>query len=55
MYEFLYNYIKPDSFVINIKAEDFYKDVSNDAEKWFGTSNYDKNEERPLPIGKNKK
>ena len=68
MYEFLYDYIKPkyedkarlcymdtDSFVINIKTDDFHKDVANDVEKWFDTSNYDKNDKRPLPIGKNKK
>ena len=28
---------------------------SNDVERWFDTSNYDKKDERPLPIGKNKK
>ena len=44
-----------DSFIINIETEDFYKDVSNNVEKWFDTSDYDKNYERPLPIGKNKK
>ena len=44
-----------DSFVINIKTEDFYKDIANDVEKWFDTSKYDKNYERPLSIGKNKK
>ena len=44
-----------DSFIIHIKTEDFYKDIANDVEKWFDTSNYDKNDERPLPIGKNKK
>ena len=68
MYEFWYDYIKPkcedkarlcytdtDSFVINIKAEDFYKDIANDVKKWYDTSNYDKIGERPLPIGKNKK
>ena len=45
MYEFWYDYIKPkyedrvklcytdtDSFVIYIKTEDFYKDISNDVE-----------------------
>ena len=26
----------------------------NDIEKWFDTSNYDENDKRPLPIGKNK-
>ena len=68
MYEFWYDYIKPkyddkarlcymdtDSFVINIKTEDFYKDIANDAERWFDTSNYDTEDNRPLPIGKNKK
>ena len=68
MYEFWYDYIKPkyggkarlcymdtDIFVIHIKTEDFYKDISNDVERWFDTSNYDKNDNRPLPIGKNKK
>ena len=66
--EFWYDYIKPkyqdkaklcytvtDSIIINIKAEDFYKDIANDVQKWFGTSDYDKNDERALPIGKNKK
>ena len=41
--------------VIHIKTEDFYKDIANDVERWFDTSNYDENDERPLPIGKNKK
>ena len=44
-----------DSFVIHIETEDFYKDIANDVERWFATSNYDENDERPLPIGKNKK
>ena len=44
-----------DSFVIHIKTEDFYKDIANDVGKWFDTCNYDENDERPLPIGKNKK
>ena len=68
MYKFWYDYIKPkyddkaralymdtDSFVINIKTDDFYKDIANDVEKWFDTSNYDENDKRPLPIRKNKK
>ena len=29
-----------DSFVILIKAEDFYKDIANDVEKSIDTSNY---------------
>ena len=68
MYEFWYNYIErkygdnarlcyvdTDSFIIHIETEDFYKDIAGDVEKWFDISNYDKNDERPLPIGINKK
>ena len=43
------------SFIIDIKTEDFYEDIANDVERWFDTSNYDKNDKRPLPVGKNKK
>ena len=66
MYEFWYNYMKPkygsdiklcymgtDSFIMSIKTNDFYKDIANDVEKRFDTSNYEVN--RPLPTGKNKK
>ena len=38
-----------------IKAEDFFEDISSDVEKWYDTSNYDKNDKKPLPIGKKKK
>ena len=68
MYEFWYDYIKPkyqdraklcymdtDSFIIYIKTKDFYEDIANDVQKWFDTSNCNKNDKRPLPIGKNKK
>ena len=68
MHEFWYDYIKPmysdkaklcytdtDSLVIHIKTDDFYKYISNDVKKLFDTSNYNKNDNRPLPIGKNKK
>ena len=68
MYEFWYNYIIPkygdraklcytdtDSFIIYIKTEDFFEDISNDVEKWFDASNYNKKDKIPLPIGKNKK
>ena len=68
MYKFWYDYIKPkyqekarlcyadtDSFIINIETEDFYEDITQDINKWFDTSNYDKNDKRPLPIGINKK
>ena len=63
MYEIWYDYMKPkynndvkcymytDSFIINIKTNDFYKDISNDVENRFDTSNYEVN--RPLPTGKN--
>ena len=67
MHEFWYDYIKPkydykarscymdtDSFVINIRTEDFYKDIANDVEKWFDTSDND-HDKRPLPVGINKK
>ena len=43
------------SFIIHITTEDFFKDISNDVEKWYDTSNYGENDKRPLPIGKNKK
>ena len=66
MYEFWYDYKKPkygdnvklcymdtDSFIMHIKTEDFYKDIADDVEKRFDTSNYEINAR--LPIGKNKK
>ena len=66
MYKFWYNYIKPKykqnaklcyidtyNFIINIETEDFYEDISNNAEKRFDISNYEI--KRPLPIGMNKK
>ena len=42
-----------DSFIINVKTEDFYEDIADDVEKRFDTSNYEVN--RPLPKGKRKK
>ena len=33
----------------------FFEDIANDVERWFDTSNYDKNDKRPLQIGVNKK
>ena len=44
-----------DSFFINIFTEDFFEDINHDVERWFETSNYDKNDKRPLPMGMNKK
>ena len=46
-------YMDTDSFVMNIKTKDFYKDISSDVDKIFDTSNYEVN--RLLPTGKNKK
>ena len=48
-------YTDTDSFIINIKTEDFFEDIFNDVERWFDTSNYDKNDKKPLPIGMNQK
>ena len=66
MYEFHYDYMIPkygnriklcymdtDSYVYDIKTEDFYKDIAEDIEARFDTSGYSNN--RPLPVGKNKK
>ena len=68
IYEFWYDYVKPkykdkaklrymdtDSFVIHIFTEDFFEDINNDIERWFDTSNYDKNDKKPFQIGMNKK
>ena len=44
-----------DSYIPHIITEDFYEDIAGDVERWFDTSNYDENDKRPLPIGKNKK
>ena len=75
MYGFRYDYMKPkyndnarlcymdtDSFIMNIKTNDFYKDIANDVGNRFDTSNYEVNTSetsalarRPLPTGKNKK
>ena len=32
-------YMDTDSFIMSIKTEDFYKDIANDVEKRFDTSN----------------
>ena len=84
MYEFWYDYMKPkynddvklcymdtDSFIMNIKTNDFYEDIASDVKNRFDTSNYEVNTSktmaepsslersafarRPLPTGKNKK
>ena len=48
-------YMDTDSFIFFVKTDDFYKDISNDIDKWFDTSAYSKDIDRPLPKGKNKK
>ena len=66
MYEFWYDYIKPkyqnnaklcymdtDSFIIYIKTEDVYEDITEEVEKRFDISNFEG--DRPLPTKKNKK
>ena len=66
MYAFWYDYMKPkcndnvklcfmdtDSFVMNIKTNDFYKNISDNVDNKSNTSNYEV--KTPLPIGKNKK
>ena len=40
------------SFVINIETDDFYKDIADDVDKWFDTSNFDKNDNRLLESGR---
>ena len=63
MFEFWYDYMKPkygndvklcymdtDSFLMNIKTKNFYKDIANDVEKRLDTSNYEV--DRPLPTRK---
>ena len=74
MYDFHYKYIKPkfgsrsqltytdtDSLTYDIETDDFYKDISQDVEKWFDTSNYPKNHvdrdgnKSAIPVGMNKK
>ena len=66
MYKFWYDYVKnkygnkarlcymdTDSFVINIKTNDFYEDISQDVNERFDTSNY--TFDIPLVKGINKK
>ena len=66
MYEFWYDYLKPkhgensklcytdtDSFIVYVKTNNIYKDIAEDVEKRFDTSNFEI--DRPLPKGTNKK
>ena len=41
------------SFIVHVKTDDIYKDIVEDFETRFNTSNYELN--RPSPKGKNKK
>ena len=66
MYEFWYDYVKvkyedrvrlcymdTDSFVLNVRTKDFYKDISEDVKDRFDTSNFYC--DRPFPICVSKK
>ena len=68
LYEFHYDYMRPkygskfrlcyidtNSFIYEIETEDFYRDIAKDVEKRFDTSGYSKDDNRPRPIGENKK
>ena len=68
MYEFYYEYIKPkyenkvklcytdtDSFIMQIFTDDFFADISFDANRWFDTSCYSKESNNPLEVGVNEK
>ena len=46
-------YMDTDSFVVNIKTKDFYKDIAENVKERFDTSTYIY--DRPLPTGVNKK
>ena len=66
IYEFWYDHLKlkycvkvnlcymdTDSFIVHVKTNNIYKDIAEDVEKRFGTSNFKR--DRTLPKGKNKK
>ena len=58
IYEFWHDYVKPkygdfDMDIWYIKTDYIYKDIAEDVETRFGTSNYKL--DKPLPNGKNKK
>ena len=46
-------YMDRDSFIVHVKIEDIYKDIPEDVETRFETSNFELG--RSLPKGKNKK
>ena len=41
-----------DSFIVNIKTEEIYKDIADNVETRFDTSNYEL--DRTMPMGPNK-
>ena len=66
MYEFWYDYVRPkygkkanlsymdtSSFIVHVKTDYFYKDITKDGETRSDISNFEMG--RPLPKGKNKK
>ena len=66
MYEFWYDYVTPKYgenaklcymdiyiFIVNVKIDDIYKDIAEDIETIFDTSNFEI--DRPVSKGKNKK
>ena len=66
MYDFWYDYVKSkfedkaklcyvdtDSFIVYIKTDDVHKDIAEDVETRFGSSNYEL--DRPFPKLKDKK
>ena len=68
MYIFHYDYIKKkyrekakllftdtESLAYEIETEDFYKDISEDVEAKFDTSNFLKDHPSGIPVGVNKK
>ena len=65
MYEVWYDYVKPtyganvklcymntESFIAHVKTYDIHKDIAEDVETRFATSNFEL--DKPLPKGKNK-
>ena len=65
-YEFWYDYLEPkygenakvcyvdtDSFIVHVKTDNIYKDIAENVDTRFDTSNYEI--DRPLPKRKNKK
>ena len=64
MHNFWYNYVKPkygenaefcymntESFIVHVKIDDIFKNIEEDVETRFYTSNYELN--RPLPKRRN--